>query len=310
MTSKRTGNSNSNGKGNGKSNGHGKEQAGERFENPLMPDERLRQMYTAMVQVRMIEEHLLAKGSRARGQGEIATIRGEEAARAGTALSLEVGDLLSDCFAAPGMDLLLGASVAAVRRSAGRRGGSVKKDAEEGASHALRLSISEDGEERVQMALGAAAALRVQGGGRALLVYVRAGEVGAKRWKRVLRRAGERELPVIFVVLPDAEGEGSPELGELARRARGWGVPGFPVDGTDAIGLYRVMQESLLRARTEGGPALIECVRFKVHGVKQQQREDPVERLGKLMLAKGAATPEWLQRTRSAFRRRLGGARR
>ena len=78
------------------------------------------------------------------------------------------------------------------------------------------------------------------------------------------------------------------------------------MDGADAIGLYRVMQESLLRARAGEGPALIECIRFEVEGAKRVEPEDPVERLESLMLAKGAATPAWIKETRTAFLRRLG----
>lgn len=279
------------------------EKVGERFENPLMPDERLRQMYTAMVQVRLLEENLEARARRAKGKRKVLRIFGEEAARAASALSLEAGDLLSDSTEAPAMDLLLGGSLAEVR---GRALGKGKAAATAGAEgHARRLPISEDAEERLQLALGAAAALKVQGAGRVLLVYVQADEVGAKRWKRALHVAGRRELPVIFLVLPSAES--TKHLGEMARRARGWGVPGFPVDGADAIGLYRVVQEALLRARMDGGASLIECIRFELDGAKTEEVEDPVERLRELMLAKGAATPEWLKRTRSTVSKRLSG---
>ena len=50
-------------------------QATVRHENPLMPDERLRQLYTAMVQARMTEKHLNRRG-------RSITMSGEEAARA------------------------------------------------------------------------------------------------------------------------------------------------------------------------------------------------------------------------------------
>ena len=141
---------------------------------------------------------------------------------------------------------------------------------------ARRLPISEDAEERLQLALGAAAALKVQGAGRVLLVYVQADEVGAKRWN------GERST---CCGQTGAAGDLSGaavgrirrrHLGEMARRARGWGVPGFPVDGADAIGLYRVVQEALLRARHGwGARSLIECIRFELDGAKTEEVEDP-----------------------------------
>ncbi len=268
-----------------------------RFENPLMPDERLRQMYTAMVQMRMLEEHLLAgkaDGKRPAKRKPIDVIRGEEAVRASTALSLSEGDMIGDGSAAPVLDLLLGAKLASVAGSSGKA--DPRPVLPEGS--ALRLPVV-DARERLTMSLGAAAAMKAQKSGRVLLVYVGAGEAKKKDWKGALSAAGKQELPMIFVVLPAADEKDTEDAGKLCARSRAWGVPGFPVDGVDAIGLYRVMQESLLRARNGNGPALIECVPFHLGG--KQQREDPIERLGELLLLKGVADAEWMKRTRSAF---------
>ena len=268
-----------------------------RFENPLMPDERLRQMYTAMLQMRMLEEHLTA----GKKMKKDVSVRREEAARASTALSLGAGDVISDGVKAPAMDLLLGAKLSAFK------GGKSGRDVVGGEGAVLRLPVMGDVKERLQMAIGAAAALKAQRGGRVLLIYVGAGEVSRKEWKRALSAAGKRELPVIFVVLPGGEENSAKRAGELCGRSRGWGVPGFPVDGMDAIGMYRVMQESLLRGRSDGGPALVECVPYLVAGEgKQQQVEDPIKRLEELLLAKGVASAEWMRRTRSGFSARLG----
>lgn len=279
-----------------------------RFENPLMPDERLRQMYTAMVQMRMLEERLAKRRRPLKGAKAGETIRGEEAARASTALSLGSGDLLSDCCESPAMDLLLGSSLDELRSKQGvgaRK--SAAKAVREG--YALRLAPTEDSGEQLQTALGAGAALKAQRNGRVLLVYTRAGEVKDRRWEKTLRLAGSRELPVIFVVLPQL-GEGHSRFpGELSRRSRGWGVPGFPVDASDAIALYRVMQESLLRGRVDGGPAIVECLPFHVRGKGPTKIEDPIERLRELLLAKGVASEGWMDRTPTAFLRRLGSPR-
>ncbi len=266
-------------------------------------------MYTAMVQMRMLEERLGKRGrsTKATGGGR-ETVRGEEAARASTALSLGSGDLLSDCCESPGMDLLLGSNLDELRS---KKGGGARKSAarivREG--YALRLAPAEDSGEQLQIALGAAAALKAQRNARVLLVYTRVGEAKSKRWEKTLRVAGSRELPVIFVVLPRLAEVPSRFTGELSRRSRQWGVPGFPVDGSDAIALYRVMQESLLRGRVDGGPALIECLPFHVKGKGRARPEDPIERLRELLLAKGVASDAWMSRTRSTFSRRLGYAR-
>ena len=56
--------------------------------------------------------------------------------------------------------------------------------------------------------------------------------------------------------------------GTIGERAQGWGVPGMPVDAADAVALYRVMQECVLRARGGDGPSLVECVTWRIAGGK------------------------------------------
>lgn len=279
------------------------------FENPLMPDERLRQMYTAMVQMRLLEEHLAGARKSAGGRG---TIRGEEAARASTVLSLGSGDLLSDCTESAGMDLLLGVKLSELKRRDGakpKKGGGPEVGESDAESYPRRLPQAGDAGEQLQISLGVGAALKAQGKGRVLLVFTRAGEAKSSQWEKTLGVAGSRELPVIFVVLPEPRLGASRGSGQLSGRSRGWGVPGFPVDGSDAIALYRVMQESLLRARADGGPVLIECIPFHLTGGSRPRPQDPIERLRDLLLAKGVANEGWMSRTRSAFSRRLAGKR-
>ena len=267
-----------------------------RFENPLMPDERLRQMYTAMVQMRMLEEHL--RRAAKRGAAKRETVFGEEAARASTALSLEKGDMISDCSDTAAMDLLMGVGLQELKRP---RDAAAAAPRTGGAEYPYRLEAAGD---RMRSSLGAAAALKLQGCGRVLLVYLPADRpMGSQaRWRETLEVAARMELPLIVVKLPTSPGGRSTDLRMGSQR---WGVPGFPVDGSDAIALYRVMQESLLRARSGGGAALIECIRFAVEGRDRAKIEDPIERLAGLLKLKGVASEGWISRTRSAFARRL-----
>jgi pyruvate dehydrogenase E1 component alpha subunit len=46
---------------------------------------------------------------------------------------------------------------------------------------------------------------------------------------------------------------------DLIAKARTYGIPAITVDGNDVVACYRVNQEARLRARTGGGPTLIEC---------------------------------------------------
>ena len=119
--------------------------------------------------------------------------------------------------------------------------------------------------ERLMLALGAASALRLQGAGRLVLVYVESDEPAATLWKQVLGVAGRSGAPIVFVLLPPGNVK---KQGLISNQAQGWGVPGIPVDAADAVALYRVMQESVLRARGGDGPSLVECVTWRVPGTE------------------------------------------
>ena len=50
----------------------------------------------------------------------------------------------------------------------------------------------------------------------------------------------------------------------IAHRAVGYGMPGIRVDGNDVLACYAVMAEAAARARSGGGPTLIEAVTYRM----------------------------------------------
>jgi len=49
----------------------------------------------------------------------------------------------------------------------------------------------------------------------------------------------------------------------LADKAVGYGIPGVTVDGLDVLAVYGAAREAVERARSGGGPTLIECVHYR-----------------------------------------------
>jgi len=49
----------------------------------------------------------------------------------------------------------------------------------------------------------------------------------------------------------------------LADKAVGYGIPGVTVDGLDVLAVYAAAREAVERARSGGGPTLIECVHYR-----------------------------------------------
>lgn len=89
----------------------------------------------------------------------------------------------------------------------------------------------------------------------------------------------------------------------LADKAVGYGMPGYHVDGNDIAAVYVVVTEALERARSGGGPTMIECLTYRVEphtnsddpsryrdtaDVEVWKGRDPIARLEKFLESQGA----------------------
>jgi pyruvate dehydrogenase E1 component alpha subunit len=57
--------------------------------------------------------------------------------------------------------------------------------------------------------------------------------------------------------------EAQTRAASLADKAVGYGIPGVTVDGLDVLAVYDAAREAVERARSGGGPTLIECVHYR-----------------------------------------------
>ncbi len=85
-------------------------------------------------------------------------------------------------------------------------------------------------------------------------------------WRDALRFAITHKLPIIFVIenagdMPGSSSEAASHLDPLSFMVRDHNFPGIIVDGSDAVAVWRVTQESVHRARKGLGPTLIDCRR-------------------------------------------------
>jgi TPP-dependent pyruvate/acetoin dehydrogenase alpha subunit len=294
------------------------------YENPLIPNARLRQIYLAMLQARMLEKALPA-ARRARAAAEYATgIAGLEACLVSATIDLGPGDLVSDALSGGVVEYLRGVGLGEVLRAGSKR---AKQAAS--ASSGPRGMIADCGRaaalpgapgiaERLWAVMGAAAALKAaaieakkaakaedaaQPQQGLVVAYVRPGEATAAVWRRAFEYAAVQVLPVVFVVMP-----GETKAGGVSELARECGVPGIAVDGDDAVAIYRVAQESIGRARAGGGAVLLECVPFVLHGGAGKPTPNAIAGIEQYMLQRGVVTRRWMEREAKSFQRRLAAA--
>lgn len=120
--------------------------------------------------------------------------------------------------------------------------------------------------------------------------------------------AGVWQAPTVFVIQNNQFAISVPIAKQtrarmLADRAVGYGIPGYHVDGNDAAAVYTIVSEALERARSGGGPTIIECLTYRMEphtnsddpsryrdaeDVAAWKDKDPIDRLEKYLTAQDA----------------------
>ena len=124
----------------------------------------------------------------------------------------------------------------------------------------------------IPIAAGAALGLQLQGKTDAVVVsFFGDGASNEGAFHEGLNLAAVWDLPVVFVCENNKYGmsmstELSTRIANLAERAAGYGMAGVSVDGNDVQAVYEAATEAFDRARSGGGPTLIESVTYRWKG--------------------------------------------
>lgn len=118
------------------------------------------------------------------------------------------------------------------------------------------------------IANGLALAAQLRNEKRVAIAYFGDGAANIGAFHEALNMASVWKLPVIFVCQNNKYGEhtklaNSTSVPNIAVRAIAYGMPGVTVDGNDPLAMYAVAKEAIERARSGGGPTLIEANTFR-----------------------------------------------
>ena len=246
-------------------------------------NDRLIWMYTQMARIREFEEHVkrtfLEHPGAMRGHTHLAD--GAEASIVGALATRESEDLAMPSYRCHGQAIVLGSSPRKMMAELyGRKDGLCK-----GFGGSMHLADPEhhfpgtSGIVGQSIAHAAGAALTAQVKKTGQVVYCFFGDGSSKQgaFFETLNLAAIWKLPVVFILenneyqaythisLEDANCmAGDP----LSKKAAAFSIPGVTVDGTDPLKVYDVVAEAVDRARSGGGPSLIESkfYRLSAHG--------------------------------------------
>jgi pyruvate dehydrogenase E1 component alpha subunit len=178
------------------------------------------------------------------------------------------------------------------------------------------------------VATGAAFAFKYRDEDRVALAYCGDGSTSEGQFHEAVNIAAVMKLPCIFVVENNQFAYSTPvrlqtATADFSVKARGYGIPGVTVDGTDVLAVYDATAEAVARARAGNGPSLIEGVTMRMHGhaehdpadyvprelLEEWQKRDPVMLFETSLLEHGVIDEEAAKNIRESARQKAIDAR-
>ena len=145
------------------------------------------------------------------------------------------------------------------------------------AEHNL-VSVSSPVATQILHAVGIALAAKIRGTDQVAVAIMGEGSSNQGDVHEALNFAAIHRLPFVFIVENNGYAISVPverqvSVRDVAMRAAGYGIPGVVVDGTDVLACYAAGREAVERARSGGGPTLIEAkvTRLTAHSSDDQQ---------------------------------------
>ncbi|MBB5348234.1 pyruvate dehydrogenase (acetyl-transferring) E1 component subunit alpha [Desulfoprunum benzoelyticum] len=271
---------------------------------PQLSKARLLELYRAMLLGRRFDERLLDL----QRQGRIGTfppIKGQEAAQMGAVFNLRPSDWFVPAFRETAAEIWRGRSLESIILyfNGFNEGGLVPEGRKD-------LPIAIPVGSQVLHAVGLGWAARYRQTDEIVMTFFGDGATSAGDFHEGLNFAAVYQTPVVFVCqnnqwaisVPVSRQTHTPTL---AQKAHAYGMPGIRVDGNDVLAVYAAAAEAAERARSGGGPTLIECVTYRVmmhttaddpkryrseEEVAQWQQRDPLPRFAAYLQQKGTAT--------------------
>lgn len=221
----------------------------------------LRRLYEIMLASRRLDERCLMLQRQGR-MGTYGPSTGQEATSLGVAYALGADDWLVPTFREMAGLLWRGWPM---RTWMQYRGGfEASNRVPEGVND---LPICAPIASQCQYGMGIARGCRLRGAGRVCATFCGDGGTSEGDFHEALNVAGVCNLPLIMVVQNNHWAISIPRSAQtasqtIAQKAIAYGFDGLQVDGNDILGVIVAAREAIEKARTGGGPTLIEAVTY------------------------------------------------
>src|SRR5437764_11088127 len=180
---------------------------------------------------------------------------------------------------------------------------------------------------QLNIGTGVALAYKMQKKPNIVVAFSGDGSTSLGSWHEALNFAGVARLPIVYVVQNNLWAESvsvklQTAVEDLSVKAQAYGFPGVTVDGNDVVEVYRAAREAIHRARSGGGPTLIECKTYRWYGhseidpakyrspeeVEYWKSKDPIANMERYLEESKLWTDAWKQELTAQFNKEIDEA--
>ena len=280
-----------------------------------IPKEKLLEMYRTMVRIRRFEERTSKEFAAGKIPGSVHLYIGEEAVGTGVISHLQKEDYILSTHRGHGHLIAKGGKTdrAMAELFARKTGYCLGKG---GSMHIADTDIGMLGAagivgSGITLANGAALSAVLRKTDQVTVCFFGDGASNRGSFHEGINLASVWCLPIIFVCENNLWAVSVPtscslKIHDIADRAVGYGIPGVVVDGMDVLAVHEVAGEAVARARSGGGPTLIEAKTYRYRGhfegdsgvyrpkeeIETWLKKDPIKLYQEKLLEMKAITPE------------------
>jgi len=179
----------------------------------------------------------------------------------------------------------------------------------------------------IPLAVGVGLSLQMRATGEVVMCFFGDGAANQGAFHEALNMAAIWCLPVVYICENNQYGmsmstQRAFNIDRISQRADSYGMAGVTVDGNDVVAVYDAASEGVERARSGGGPTLVECMtyRWKGHSKSDQERyrtkeeiaawkkKDPIKRFRELLVSKGTLDEQEVARIEEEASRTIAAA--
>jgi 2-oxoisovalerate dehydrogenase E1 component alpha subunit len=281
-----------------------------------LDEDDLLKMYHYMLLARRVDERswILNRQGKA---AFVISCQGQEAAQIGAAYNLRPGyDYLYPYYRDSGMTLLLGQTprgqfLSLLGKKEDPNSAGRQMPGHYSSRNLNIVTASAPIAVQYPQAVGSALAFKMRGEDGVVLTSGGEASTSEGDWHEAMNFAGIYDLPVVFLIQNNVYAISVPEplqvAGSIAKRAEGYGFPGYEIDGNDVLAVYETAKEAVDRARRDDGPTLIEAKTYRLTAhssddddrryrereeIEEWRLKDPIMRFEKYLTENGLLDEE------------------